>query len=251
MERFGPRCCFWIPAAINGAQFVFTFFLHAKVGDVPRRGAAVPVVVQEQGHSVPTELNPRPIARARTFLHLAWAANPFSYIAINTAIPLMPVLATALALSPSTAGIFCSLWFFVRMASFWFLSVWPGWHYRAGWFLSSYLLLGAGFALMLMGRSIPVVGLGQVAFGLATGLLYHSSLYYSMNASDTKGEHGGVHEAMIGMGIGAGPAIGAVSLQLFPGVAQAAPLGVSSVLALGGSVLLWIWFKDRGTRVRL
>ncbi len=38
----------------------------------------------------------------------------------------------------------------------------------------------------------------QIAFGISVGLIYYSSLFYSMDVGETKGEHGGLHEAMIG-----------------------------------------------------
>jgi hypothetical protein len=54
-----------------------------------------------------------------------------------------------------------------------------------------------------------------------------------MDGSEAKGEHGGIHEALIGAGICAGPAIGAFSLTLAPGHPTAAAWAVSGILLLG------------------
>ena len=72
------------------------------------------------------------------------------------------------------------------------------------------------------------------------GLIYYSSLYYSMHVGDTKGEHGGAHEAAIGAGIFGGPAIGATSLALFPNQTQSSVIGVAAVLAIGLITLVLI-----------
>src|SRR5207249_564157 len=60
----------------------------------------------------------RPTIRPQAFLKMAWLANPFAYIGINTLIAVMPGIAQKLALSPTRVGLFCSVWFFGRFAAF-------------------------------------------------------------------------------------------------------------------------------------
>jgi hypothetical protein len=67
-----------------------------------------------------------------------------------------------------------------------------------------------------------------------------------MDASEARAEHGGLHEAAIGAGIFAGPAIGALSITWFPGTPHAGALAVSTLLAAGFFALLFVW--RRGTR---
>jgi hypothetical protein len=62
-----------------------------------------------------------------------------------------------------------------------------------------------------------------------------------MDLGDTKGEHGGIHEAAIGLGNFAGPAVGAASLYLIPQYANTGALAVSTLLLLGLAGLLAIW----------
>jgi hypothetical protein len=71
-------------------------------------------------------------------------------------------------------------------------------------------------------------------------LIYYSSLFYSMDAGDTKGVHGGIHEAAIGLGSFAGPAVGAASLAFLPQVANAGAWAVSGLLLCGLAGLLGI-----------
>jgi hypothetical protein len=78
-------------------------------------------------------------------------------------------------------------------------------------------------------------------FGIAVGLIYYSSLFYSMDRSETKGEHGGIHEAAIGLGNCAGPAAGALALQLVPQHSQSGTVAVIVLLLFGLGGLVGIW----------
>ena len=66
-----------------------------------------------------------------------------------------------------------------------------------------------------------------------------------MDAGDTKGEHGGIHEAAIGLGNCIGPASGAVTLQFLPGLAHGSAIAVSVLLLCGFGGLLTIWKTTR------
>jgi predicted MFS family arabinose efflux permease len=185
-------------------------------------------------------LNPRPITRVKMFLKLAWLANPLAYIAINTVIPTIPALAKRLELSPKFAGFFCSVWLFARTLAFLLLWLWPGWHYRFRWMAGAYLAMLAGFALMLVAPQLWLLISAQILFGAAIGLIYYSSLYYSMDVGEAKGEHGGIHEAAIGVGNCIGPAVGAAALQFFPTERNSGTWTVSGLLLVGLVVLVGV-----------
>ncbi|MCX8091815.1 MAG: MFS transporter [Verrucomicrobiae bacterium] len=229
IEAAGPRSLFFAPIGIFIAQLALLFWMESRAR---RRGAvnpSSPVVAPEE---VPP-LNPRPVARARTFLRMAWFANPFAYIAINTLIAVMPGLATRLGLSTAEAGLYGSLWCFARLGAFFGLWFWPGWHYRLRWLLAAYAVMVGTFAAILIVSTLPVWLLAQVLFGAALGLIYYSSLFYSMDVGETKGEHGGIHEAAIGLGNCVGPAVGAAALHVMPHAPQSGPMAVSLLLLAG------------------
>jgi predicted MFS family arabinose efflux permease len=106
--------------------------------------------------------------------------------------------------------------------------------------LAAFLGLIAGFALMMLATQLWLVLIAQIIFGAAIGLLYYSSLFYSMDVGETKGEHGGLHEAAIGIGICAGPAVGAAALTYSAQAANAATWAVSGLLSIGLGCLLWL-----------
>jgi predicted MFS family arabinose efflux permease len=175
------------------------------------------------------------------FLKMAWLANPFAYIAINTVVAVIPGVAHRLDLSTMMAGFCCSAWCFARLACFCLLWLWAGWHYRFRWLLAAFIGLVCSFAAILMIPNLFALVVAQVIFGCSIGLMYYSSLFYSMDLSDTKGEHGGIHEAAIGFGNFAGPTVGAVSLQFLPQYANSGAIAVSFVLFCGLCGMLALW----------
>jgi predicted MFS family arabinose efflux permease len=195
--------------------------------------------VASEGHRVSEDHFAIP--KARRFLRMAWLANPFAYIAINTLIAVVPGVARRLELSTMAAGFCCSTWCFSRFGTFALLWRWTGWHYRFRWLLLSYLGLVASFAGTVLAPNITVLVISQLIFGGAVGLLYYSSLFYSMDRSETKGEHGGIHEAAIGLGNCAGPAVGAATLQLLPQHSQSGTAAVIILLLCGLCGLIGIW----------
>jgi MFS family permease len=131
------------------------------------------------------------------------------------------------------AGFCCSLWCFARLGAFFVLWHWTAWHYRLRWLLIAYTALVVTFAAILLIPNLAVLIVAQIIFGGAVGLIYYSSLFYSMDLSDTKGEHGGIHEAAIGLGNFAGPALGAASLHFLPQIPSSGAVAVTFLLLCG------------------
>ena len=93
-----------------------------------------------------------------------------------------------------------------------------------------------------MAPTLAILIIAQIFLGAAIGLIYYSSLFYSMDVGDTKGEHGGIHEAAIGLGNCLGPAIGAAALQWAPPeFHEAGAIAVSALLLCGFGGLIGIW----------
>ena len=239
VEKFGFRTLFYLPAALLLTQLVLTFWLEKHVHDIARAAKDTPAPPPP-----PDPRRPSP-AKTRAFLRMAWLANPFAYIAINTFVPLLPGLADRFQLTPMLAGFVCSLWGFVRLGTFFALWFWTGWHYRFRWLVTAFATLIIVFVIILTAPNLMVLVVAQLFFGAAIGLIYYSSLFYSMDASETKSELGGIHEAAIGLGNFVGPAVGAVSLQYFPGVPHSSTLAVSGLLLCGFGALLAIWKTAR------
>jgi predicted MFS family arabinose efflux permease len=236
-EHLGPSSLFWLPAGLHVGQWVLLEYLSRRAGTWTEPHAKSPAMEPQTSATPP--------AQASAFVRMSWIANPFAYVAMNTVIPMLPELAARLGLSTTLAGFVGSVWLFARLMSFVALWRWEGWHYHFGWLVGAYGLMLACFAALLLVANLGVLIVAQVGFGLAAGLLYYSSLFYSMDTSDTKGEHGGVHEAAIGLGNFAGPAVGAAALQFAPGRLNAGTWAVSLVLLLGLAALLFVRKRRR------
>ena len=232
IEKFGYQTIFYVPLVLMLLQFALVFWLENIHPPNLVANAEKPSALAEKNRPSP--------ARAKNFQRLAWLANPFAYVAINTLIAVLPGVAAKFHLSPMFAGFACSLWGFVRLGAFVALWQWPGWHYRFRWLIAAYVALVISFAAILIVPNLAVLLVAQLFFGSAIGLIYYSSLFYSMDASDTKSEHGGIHEAAIGAGNFFGPAVGALSLQFLPGSANAGAWAVSGLLLVGLGGLVWL-----------
>jgi len=237
-EHLGPRSLFWMPAGLYAVQFVLTWWLERQPNVIP------PPLTKNPNEPHPEAAAYQQPVPPKIFLQMAWLANPFAYIAINTVLAVIPQLAANLKLTAAQTGMFCSLWFFARLATFVLLWQWSGWHYRFRWLLAAFIGLIVGFATLLLAGQFWLLLVAQLVFGLSTGLIYYSSLFYSMDVGETKGEHGGLHEAAIGAGICIGPAVGAAALRFAPSHPNAGTLAVAALLVTGLMGLIWLRLKS-------
>ncbi len=232
IEAWGLRSLFVVPGVIHLVQLALTLFVASRFQ---------PSALRSTNGSSAAELPPVTTSVSpRTFLRMAWLANPFAYLAINTVVSVSPSLARTLELTPRYAGYYCSIWMFTRTASFLLFWLWPGWHYRFRWLVNAYIGMVLAFLVILLAPNISTLILAQLGFGVCLGLIYYSSLFYSMDVGETKGEHGGIHEAAIGAGSCAGPAVGALALYLVPGQPYASAVGVGLLLLGGLGGLIWL-----------
>jgi predicted MFS family arabinose efflux permease len=230
-ELLGSGSIFWLPPGFHMVQLLILW----RYGHRSSRSTATSVPelsVKHETQAVGGRLSPR------CFQRMAWLANPFACVAAFTLLAMIPELARKMGLSTTVAGWFCSIWFFARLVAFVVMWKWPGWHYRFRWLLGGYLLLIAGFASVLTADGLLWLGVGQVAFGLAVGVLYYASLFYSMDVGEARAEQGGIHEAMMGAGNFLGPGIGALSLLIVPQSQYAGVWSVSGLLVIGLALLL-------------
>jgi predicted MFS family arabinose efflux permease len=235
IEKFGFKIILALPLTIVLLQLALVFWLQRHATEIARE------VLNKPKTELPPEPHQPASPKAKTFLKMAWLANPFAYIAVNTLIAVIPGIAHKFDLSPMLAGFVCSLWCFVRLGTFIALWHWTKWHYKFRWLVTAFAILIASFATILTAPNLIALISAQIFFGAAIGLIYYSSLFYSMDAGDTRGEHGGIHEAAIGLGNCVGPAVGALSLEFLPQFQNSGAIAVSVLLLCGFGGLISIW----------
>ena len=237
IQFFGMKVIYLLPIGMHVVQLVIDAWFDkrsSRTDAVSDRSSIASDTPAETGFPH------RPIARARFFLRIAWLANPFAYIAIQCLVPIIPSIAEKLHLNTLAAGVVCSVWMFSRMFAFFMLYRWQGWHYRFRWFAGALVTLLISFVGIRITHSVGLLVLFQVAFGLAVGLIYYSSLYYSMDLGRGSAKHGGIHEAAIGCGVFAGPALAATSLHLAPGYPNAGVWAAGLLMAVAFSGVLYM-----------
>ncbi|MGA2557770.1 MAG: MFS transporter [Verrucomicrobiota bacterium] len=237
-NAWGRQSMFFVPAALLGLEMIFSFWLERQVNRQPPAARDDPGPLPAP--SAETRRSPVP---ARTFLKMGWLANPFAYLAINTIIATIPTLANQFHLGDTLGPVVCSIWLFSRAGAFVLFWLWPHWHYRFRFLATAYAVMILCFGAMLLATSLWVLVTSQAVLGLAIGLIYYSSLFYSMDVGETKGEHGGIHESAIGAGNCAGPAIAAAALLLFPAHPASGTLAVCLLLFCGLGGLFWLRYQ--------
>jgi hypothetical protein len=180
------------------------------------------------------------LEQRRLALWLSRIALPATYIVIFSLSAMLPSLPAIKRLPTSYATLVGSAWLAARWFTFWFLGATHWWHTRPRLLLWAAVLMLIGF----MGTVLPATRSGslstiiaimigaQIVLGISMGLIYSASLYFGMVLSDGSTEHGGYHEALIGLGQTMGPLAGAAAQTIWPGSAVAGIAAVSSLIAM-------------------
>jgi hypothetical protein len=83
-----------------------------------------------------------------------------------------------------------------------------------------------------LSQILPAMIASQIVLGVSIGLIYSASLYFGMVLSHGSTEHGGYHEALIGLGQALGPLAGAAAQWKWPQSPLAGILAVSALVSL-------------------
>ncbi len=185
----------------------------------------------------------------RGFRILGWIANPFGVVAINVFLSSSPAIQTRLHIPFAEASMWCSVWLFFRTLSFEWVRRWTWWHYRWGFLVGVFFVMMVSFGATTLAPNLAALVVAQSLFGLCLGLLYQSSLFYSLADSEAAGEHGGVHECVIGLGNMSGNLVLYFSSLWFAQSVQLPIFCVLGVMAIGWGTLLRLGLKLRALRL--
>jgi hypothetical protein len=188
-----------------------------------------------------------------------------TYLALFAASPWLPAILERIAVLPEWRTALGSVWMPARVAVFWLLGRWHGWHGRWAMGGSGAVLLALGFVLTVaapelaaaltgsdpgadpLARSVALAVLvaGQLAFGAAVAALYTANLYDTLVVGEAAVDAGGAHEGLIGLGYTLGPVLGwsasglASAGVLSPRAADIAVLVLVAALILAAGALAW------------
>ncbi len=186
-------------------------------------------------------------------LWLSRISLPASFVVANSLMAMYPTMPVAAELGKA-GSLLASLWMGARVAMFALLGATTVWHHRPKWLLGGGILLLLSYlAIVIPGERlsifagaplwsvVTIMSAGEVVLGLMAGFVFSSSLYFGMVLSEGSTDHGGYHEALIGVGGVMGPGLAAVAQQLasggthLPGIAA-----VCGLMLLTISAATWI-----------
>jgi MFS family permease len=150
---------------------------------------------------------------ARRFLHLAWIVNFATYFTIGVMRSLFPKLGQELGFGTPSIGALLSLVTVSQVVTFAVLARTSRWHYNVLPLLASQVSLLLASLLVFSVSGVLALAPVMILIGACTGLSYYSSIYYSLATPAGKGARSGIHEALIGTGLVAGPLTGGVAAQ--------------------------------------
>jgi MFS family permease len=176
----------------------------------------------------------------RRFMLTGWLGNGISFGILYSFLALTPQMAERLNLSPSYAiWLACTL-FFARGLAFFILWKWESWHYRWSWIQAALWIAPISLAVAFFAEQRWMVFGALTVMGFAMGLSYSSSIYYSLDYGENKGEHGGLHESILGIGGFIAPLAGALACHFLNGTVGAQWTIVALALVANVVGLAWI-----------
>lgn len=185
-------------------------------------------VVAPSEHAAP---EPELLAKRTLALWLARISLPATYVVVYGLSAMMPSLPVMQPLSTSMATLVASIWMIARWIAFVILGATVWWHTRPRILLVAAVLMLFAFIGVAMVPHLPAMIACQVLLGVTMGIIYAGSLYFGMVLSEGSTEHGGYHEALIGLGSVLGPGAAALAQWQWPGDLRAGVIAVSVVIS--------------------
>ncbi len=214
LTRFASCVFFLIPTAVHVLAILMIFNINSETA--PAAAA----------HAAP---EPELLAVRTLAMRLSRVALPAMMAVIYSIGALMPTLPVIRA-SPSKLGtLLASVWMISRFFTFILLGATVWWHTRPRSLLAAALVLPLAFlGITLIPALAPMIAC-QIVLGLALGLIYAASLYFGMVLSSGSTEHGGYHEALIGLGMFLGPGSGVLAQLMAP---TSPSVGIAAIAVL-------------------
>ncbi|MEA2710950.1 MAG: hypothetical protein QOF78_3551 [Phycisphaerales bacterium] len=230
----------------RGGVFIVAAIAHLLAAIIMWRNPRVDPATgdgDDLGGAAHAEPEPELLAKRTLAMWLARISLPATYVVIYSLAAMMPLLPVVRPLDTAQRTLVGSLWMIARVLAFVYLGATAWWHTRPR------ILLGAAAVMLvafmgvtirpsdLFGATIPYsldlasMIAWQLVLGAVLGMIYSASLYFGMVLSEGSTEHGGYHEALIGLGSVLGPGTAALTQLIWRGDIRA---GVAAVCCMIG-----------------
>jgi hypothetical protein len=235
-----PTGFFYVSAVIN----VMAALTIALGGKQPEENVDVNSEKRERDEDAHAEqaAEPELLRQRKLALWLSRIALPSTYLVSYALAALMPTLPSLAAHSVSAKTVIGSVWLVGRWIGFSILAISSFWHTRPRLLIWASLVMLLAFILICVPISMVtsgstnldlwIMGAAQIILGCALALIYSASLYFGMVLSEGSTEHGGYHEALIGLGQVLGPGVAAGAQWTHPESIMPAVVAVSVMLGI-------------------
>lgn len=242
--------------------FVLPIIAHGIAACLARFGGRPTTQI---AHAASPHVKPEPeLLHLRTLaLWLSRIALPATYIVVYSLSAMMPSLPVMHSLETQGKTLVSAVWFVARWGTFLALGTTTFWHTRPRLMLAAAAVMLLAFlgitiqpsdlfpaAHFSLAIDLSAMIVWQVLLGAAMGIIYSASLYFGMVLSAGSTEHGGYHEALIGVGSVLGPGAAFVAHWIQPmgiglSVATVAGLVTLSLAAAGAASVVTTRRKSR------
>ncbi len=235
IEHWAPGV--WLIIAISHAVSVLLLVLFHNLEEM-----ASPTQIASDHLAVEAEL----LHHKRLAMWLSRITLPATYMVMIALAAMLPTLPAVRQLRPTVATLMGATWMAVRVVAFALLGFTVWWHARPRMLLWGTALMLVSFLAAIIPASLGTgtfaltsLVLWQIGLGFSFGYIYSASLYFGMALSEGSTEHGGYHEALIGLGAILGPGSCSLAAWIRPGepLAPAAAVGTAILLSLAVAVV--------------
>ncbi|MEK7396531.1 MAG: MFS transporter [Candidatus Poribacteria bacterium] len=165
----------------------------------------------------------------KKFLYISWVAIFFTWITLGVLRYIFPKLISDLLMPPRYFGLLMFTWAGTQVFLFYILGATKRWHYRIEFSIICQLLGCVGFIIIFLTNYPIFWAFALMLFGIQTGMVYFSSIYYSLCGHADAGNKSGWHESILSSGGFFGPFI-AGALAKYVGIKSPYMFCVSVIL---------------------
>ena len=179
------------------------------------------------------------IARRMGYMRMAWIANFAFWFTGATANTIFPKLARSLHITDAMIGVIMASVWVMQLLVFYALSRTQRWHYRIAPMLLLQTIGVSGILFVAGGGVASVFILAFLLMGVARGLTYSSSLFYSLDTNAAESGNTGLHETIVGAAYLSAPLVAGYSAA---GISLRAPFIIAiglCILGMGLQIILW------------
>jgi len=214
----------WLIAQTHAGLFFVGALATILAGLVLFGSRRLDTIAPTHAHAEP---EPALLHQRKLALALSRIGLPATFVVIFSLAAMLPSLPVMQHLETIPRTVVGSVWLLARWGAFAVLGATTAWHCRPRLLLlAAAVMLVAFFGVTLSPSrwfdvswqfDLAYMMAWQVVLGMAMGLIYSGSLYFGMVLSKGSTEHGGYHEALIGLGSVLGPGSAALMQTINPG----------------------------------